>query len=479
MSDSLKKKTATGLIWSSLERFSVQGVQFLVMIIMARILTPYDYGIIGMLTIFLQISQSLIDSGFSQALIRKQNRTEVDNFTVFYFNIVVSIVLYITLFISAPWIAKFYHTPILIPVMRVICLGIVINSFVVVQRALFTIKIDFKTQAKASLFAAILSGIVGIGMAYKGYGVWSLVAQQLVNYGGIALLLWYFSKWRPKWVYSWKSFKELFSFGSKLMISGLLNTTYNNIYLIVIGRLFTATNLGHYTRAHQFADFPSSNITGILQRVTYPVLCTIQNDDKRLSDVYRKLLKLSAYIIFPMMCGLAAVAHPFIILLLGEKWEFCSIILQILCFSMMWYPIHAINLNLLQVKGRSDLFLKLEIIKKIIGIAILCITIPIGLIAMCYGQIVSSIIALIINTYYTGKLIQVGFIKQMKDISGTLVLSLLMFITVIISIPYISDSLIKLIFGTTLGAIFFIGISKIMKFQEFNYIVSIIKKNNG
>ncbi|MGP1477303.1 MAG: oligosaccharide flippase family protein, partial [Phocaeicola sp.] len=262
-------------------------------------------------------------------------------------------------------------------------------------------------------------------------------------------------------------------------ISGLLNTTYNNIYLIVIGRLFTATNLGHYTRAHQFADFPSSNITGILQRVTYPVLCTIQNDDKGLSDVYRKLLKLSAYIIFPMMCGLAAVAHPFIILLLGEKWEFCSIILQILCFSMMWYPIHAINLNLLQVKGRSDLFLKLEIIKKIIGIAILCITIPIGLIAMCYGQIVSSIIALIINTYYTGKLIQVGFIKQMKDISGTLVLSLLMFITVIISIPYISDSLIKLIFGTTLGAIFFIGISKIMKFQEFNYIVSIIKKNNG
>ncbi|MGP1478001.1 MAG: lipopolysaccharide biosynthesis protein, partial [Phocaeicola sp.] len=224
MSDSLKGKTAKGILWSSLERFSVQGVQFLVMIIMARILTPYDYGIIGMLTIFLQISQSLIDSGFSQALIRKQNRTEVDNFTVFYFNIVVSIVLYITLFISAPWIAKFYHTPILIPVMRVICLGIVINSFVVVQRALFTIKIDFKTQAKASLFAAILSGIVGIGMAYKGYGVWSLVAQQLVNYGGIALLLWYFSKWRPKWVYSWKSFKELFSFGSKLMISGLLNT---------------------------------------------------------------------------------------------------------------------------------------------------------------------------------------------------------------------------------------------------------------
>ncbi|WP_314968050.1 lipopolysaccharide biosynthesis protein [Phocaeicola abscessus] len=477
MPDSLKKKTIKGVVWSSIERFSVQGIQFVIMIIMARILTPYDYGIIGMLTIFLQISQSLIDSGFSQALIRKQNRTETDNSTVFYFNIAISSLLYIILFISAPWVADFYNTPILIPVMRVICLSVLINSFVVVQRALFTVNIDFKTQAKASFIAAVFSGIVGIGMAYGGCGVWSLVVYQLINYAGIAFLLWYFSKWRPIFAYSWKSFKELFSFGSKLLISGLLATIYNNVYLIVIGKLFTATNLGHYTRAHQFSDFPSSNFTGILQRVTYPVLCTIQNDDERLSEVYRKLLKLSAYIIFPLMCGLAAVAHPLVWLLLGKKWEFCSVLLQILCFSMMWYPIHAINLNLLQVKGRSDLFLKLEIVKKMLGIIVLCITIPMGLIAMCYGQIISSILALIINTYYTGKLINVGFIKQMKDISGTLILSLIMFISIILLISTISSLLLELILGLSLGAIIYLGISKLLRFKELNYVLSIINKN--
>lgn len=247
------------------------------MIIMARILTPDDYGLVGMLAIFIAIAQSLIDSGFSQALIRKQDRTEIDNSTVFYFNIAVGIALYLILFFSAPLIARFYDEPMLVPLTRVVCLSVVINSLVVVQRALLTIKIDFKTQAKASLTGAILSGIVGITMAHTGFGVWSIVAQQLVNLSAIALLLWILSHWRPSLAYSWASFRELFSFGSKLAASGILDTVYRNLYLIVIGKVFRASDLGFYTRAHQFAEFPSSNVTGIVQRVTFPVLCTIQD----------------------------------------------------------------------------------------------------------------------------------------------------------------------------------------------------------
>ena len=386
MPDSLRNKAAKGILWSTVERFSVQGVQFLIMIVMARLLTPHDYGLIGMLAIFIAVAQSLIDSGFSQALIRKQDRTEVDNNTVFYFNIVVSALLYLILYVSAPLVADFYNTPQLCSVMRVVCLSIIFNSLAVVQRALLTIKIDFKTQAKAALTAAVTSGVVGITMAYHGFGVWSLVTQQLFNLGINTSLLWLLSKWRPKRLYSWQSFHELFAFGSKLLASGLLDTLYRNIYPIVIGKLFSASSLGHYSRAHQFAEFPSSNLTGIMQRVTYPVLCSIQEDDKRLEKVYRKFLKLSAFIIFPMMLGLSAVARPFIRVAIGEQWEFCAVLLQIICFSMMWYPIHAINLNLLQVKGRSDLFLRLEIIKKILGISVLCVTAPFGLVCMCYGQ---------------------------------------------------------------------------------------------
>ena len=285
MSDSLKSKAAKGILWSSFERFSVQGVQFFIMIIMARLLTPEDYGLIGMLTIFLAVAQSLIDSGFSQALIRKQDRTEIDNSTVFYFNIAVSLSLYILFFILAPYVSDFYNIPELTSIMRVISLGVVINSLAVVQRAQYTINIDFKTQAKASFTAAIFSGCVGMALAYAGFGAWALVVQQLLNLSINTVMLWYYSRWRPLLCYSWQSFHELFAFGSKLLLSGLLDTIYRNIYPIVIGKLFSASSLGHYTRAHQFSEFPSSNITGIIKRVTYPVLCSIQNDDERLSNI--------------------------------------------------------------------------------------------------------------------------------------------------------------------------------------------------
>lgn len=477
MSTSLKQKTVKGVFWSSLERFSVQGIQFVVMIIMARMLTPNDYGLVGMLAVFIAISQSLVDSGFSQALIRKQDRSETDNSTVFYFNLIIGVLLYGVLFATAPFIADFYDEPQLINITRVIGLSVIFNSLVVVQRALLTVQIDFKTQAKAALVAAIISGVVGIWMAATGYGVWSLVAQQLVNLGINALLLWLLSRWRPIWIYSWESFGELFGFGSKLMVSGLIETLYRNVYLIVIGRVFSATDLGYYTRAHQFSDFPSSNISGIIQRVTYPVLCSIQNEDERLSLVYRKFLRLSAFVVFPLMMGLAAVAEPLIIVLLKEQWLFTATLLSIICFSMMWYPIHSINLNLLQVKGRSDLFLKLEIYKKIVGIVILCITVPMGLIVMCVGSFFSSMIALIINTYYTGKLINVGFIRQMHDLLPIFGLSSSMGGLVYLIIHQLSlNPLVELSLGICIGIIYYILLSILFKFSEFDELLNLLKR---
>lgn len=475
MVSELKNKTIHGIIWGAVERFSLQGVSFVIMIIMTRLLTPKDYGLIGMLAIFIAVAQSLMDSGFSQALIRKQNRTDVDNSTVFYFNIAVSFLIYVILFISAPFIADFYDEPLLCSIMRVLCLSVIINSLAVVQRAIYTVNIDFKSQAKASFTAAIISGIVGITLAYKGYGVWALVWQQLLNSGINTLLLWLMSSWRPQWVYSCQSFKDLFGFGSKLLLSGLLDCIYNNIYPIVIGKTFSIADLGYYSRAHHFAQFPSSNVTGIIQRVTYPVLCELQNEDERLTENYRKLLRLSAYIIFPLMVGLSSVSHSLIMIVIGEKWEYCSKLLAIICFSMMWYPINAINLNLLQVKGRSDLFLRLEIIKKINGVIMLCVTIPMGLITMCIGGVITSIVALIVNTYYTGKLIHVGFFKQMRDLLPTLLLCLVMFVGIHVVNYFFSSGILHLIIGTFVGVFIYVIGSKIFCFSEMQELIAIIK----
>ena len=477
MSESLRHKTVNGVLWSSVERFSVQGVQFLVMVVMARLLTPKDYGLVGMLAIFIAVAQSLVDSGFSQALIRKQERTEVDSSTVFYFNIAVGFLLYGLFYVSAPWVARFYDSPELVDLMRVVCLSVVFNSFAVVQRALLTVRIDFKTQAKASLTAAVVSGIVGIGMAYTGFGYWSIAAQQLVNLGLNTLMLWLLARWRPRWTYSWASFRELFAFGSKLMASGLLDVVYRNMYLLVIGKVFTASSLGHYTRAHQFAEFPSSNLTGIMQRVTYPVLCQIQDDDARLASIYRRFLRVSAFIVFPLLTGLSAVAEPFILLLLKEQWLFAATLLQIICFAMMWYPIHAINLNLLQVKGRSDLFLKLEVIKKLLAVAVLCLTIPMGLVAMCVGQIFSSLAALVINTRYTGLLIQVGFLRQMRDLLPTLLLSLTMWVLVYALVNVLPGLWLQLVVGVLAGMAYYLGLAQLLRFPEMGELLSLIRKN--
>ena len=474
MAESLKNKTVKGVVWSSVERFSVQGVGFIVTLIIARILDPKDYGLIGMLTVFIAVAQSFIDSGFTQALIRKQDRTEIDNCMVFFFNIVVSAIFYFILYAIAPWASDFYNEPELCSLMRALCLIVVVNGFAVVPKAIYTASIDFKTQAKASFIAVLISGIIGVWMAYNGYGVWTLVWQQLLNAGINTLLLWVYSKWHPKWQYSWQSFRDLFAFGSKLLASGLLDTLYANLYILVIGKVFSASSLGYYSQADTFTKLPSSNLTNILQRVTYPVLCTIQDDDEKLREYYRKLLRLSAFIIFPLMCMLAGVAYPLVELLLGEKWRYSATLIIPLSLTMMWWPIHAINLNLLQVKGRSDVFLKLELIKKIIYVVVLFLSIPFGLLFMCYTGIATSLICLVINTYYTGKLIQVGFLVQMRDLSGTFIVSMIMFVIVYMICSLISNLYIQILLGLLIGGSLFLSAIYFLKFEELNYIKTIL-----
>lgn len=476
MSQSLSSQTLKGTIWSGIERFSVQGIQFVVMIIMARILTPTDYGLVGMLAIFIAISQSLIDSGFSQALIRKQNRSETDNSTVFYFNIAVGIVLYLILYFTAPLIADFYEHPLLTPLTRVLGIGLIFNSLAVVQRAILTVDLDFKTQAKASFIGVIVSGLAGIWMAYSGYGIWSIVVQQLSNLALTTLFLWIFSHWKPVWKYSWESFRELFGFGSKLMLSGLLDTVYRNIYPILIGKVYQAADLGYFTRGQQFSDLISSNMTGILQRVTYPVMCKMQDEDLRLSDAYMKILRVTTFLLFPIMAGMAAVSRPLVLSLLTEKWIFTASLLIPLCLTGMWYPVHAVNLNLLQVKGRSDLFLKLEIIKKILGVIILCITVPFGLMTMCWGMLVNSLVALSINTYYTDKLIRLGFMSQMREIMPSLLISLGMGAAVYITMGLLSvSSIAALVIGIAEGVVIYTLLAMVFRFKQFRDLKSLLK----
>lgn len=472
----LKEKTVKGVMWSSIDRFSTQGIQFVFSILIARLLLPEDYGVVAMLNIFLAVSQTFIDSGFGAALIRKSDRTEIDFSTVFYFNIAVGVLFYVLLWIASPFIAAFYGIPLLEDITKVVALNLVFNSLSGVQNAKLSIAIDFKTRAKISLTGALLTGAVGLWMAYSGFGVWALVAQSVFGSLLNTVLLYWLVRWRPQWAFSWKSFREMFSFGSKLLASGLLDTAYRNVYTLVIGKFFSSSTLGLYSRADGLAQYPSSNITSVLQSVTFPVLCSIQNEPERLANAYKRFLRLSAFVVFPLMVGLAAVADPLIRLVLTDKWEGCIYLLQIICFGLMWYPIHAINLNLLQVRGRSDFFLKLEVIKKVQGVIVLCVTIPFGIVAMCYGRIVGSLLSLIYNTYYTKKLIGYGYLAQMKDLLHILLHSLVMGVGVWLVVQAFDSHWMQLVAGILAGAAYYILGAKLMRFEELDELASLVFK---
>lgn len=464
----------SSVMWSTIERFSSQGVQFVVSIIIARLLMPADYGIIGMTAIFIGISQAFVDCGFSTALIRKQDRTEIDNSTIFFVNIIVGIILYILLWISAPLIAEFYSLPILVPITRAVSLTLFFNSLQIVPRAILTANADFKTQTYASLPATVVSGALGIYLAYNGYGVWALVWQQIISGVLISIILWILSKWHPILVFSFESLKELFRFSSNLLVSGLIDTIWNNSYTLVIGKFFAAKELGFYTRAYTLGYFPSVNIANVLQRGFFPILCRYQDDETVLVTNYRKFLKQSVYIVTPMMFGLAALADPVINLLLTSKWNASVPLLQILCMYFVLKPIVSINNNIYQVKGRSDMFLRLEIYKKLISIVFLISSIPFGVYWMCVASVVSELICTLINMSMASRIIKLSLHSQIIDILPFFIMSIIMFILIRIAVHFIPNHYLSLCFGILIGLTFYIMTSMVFKIPEFKQIIHLM-----
>ena len=413
---SLKDKTVKGVGWSFIDNISGFAVTFVVGLVLARLLSPEDYGLIGIIAIFTAISTCFINAGLGSAVIRKKDATDLDYSTAFIVNMVMSFLLYALLFICSPLIADFFHRNELIALTRVSSLNLIISSFGYIQGTLLTKSIDFKSQTKITLIGSLCRGAVGIVLAFNNYGVWALVSQELVGNVVRVLLLYYYGRWMPKLRFSSDSFKELFGFGSKLFLSSLIDTIWREIYQVVLGRFYSPSALCQYTRATGFSGLFSSNLTSVVQRVSYPVLCEIQNDKGRLKEGYRRIIRSTMLATFFCMLTMVAIAKPLILSLIGIKWLPAASYLQIICLSGMLYPLHAINLNMLQVEGRSDLFLKLEIIKKIIAIGPLMLGIFFDIESMLWGSVLIGFISYFLNGMYSGDLIGYGMLQQIKDV---------------------------------------------------------------
>lgn len=476
---SLRKQATTGMVWTFTQQFGNQLINFIVSMILARILLPEQFGLIGMIAIFISIGTALLDSGLTQSLIRSKELDQEDYSTVFYFNLTASILIYTLIFFTAPLIAAFYEQSILTPIIRLYCITFIISAFSAVQQARLTQKMDFKTQTIIGIPSAILSGIIGISMAYKGFGVWSLVWSGISGAFFSALQLWIYSKWRPSWVFNFTKFKEHFNFGYKLTLSGLLDKIFSNIYLIVIGKYFTAAQVGFYTRAQTTKQLPVKNISAALNKVTYPLFASIQDDDIRLKRVYSQLMQMVVFVVTPVMVLLAVIAEPLFVFLFTDKWLPAVPYFQILCATGILYPIHSYNLNVLKVKGRSDLFLRLEIIKKIVIIIAIASTIKFGIIAMIYGQVFTSIAAFFINTHYTGKFLNYTAWQQARDIFPTIVLAFIVGVIIYIIEKFILSTqinFVKIISGGLLGGVLYLGGAFFLKFSSFNNLRHLILK---
>lgn len=475
MSESLKHKTVKGVSWSFVDSISSQGVTFLVGLVLARILTPEDYSLLGIILIFITIFNSIVDSGFSNALIRKKDATDKDYNTVFVCNLSMSIVLCATLYLSATAISHFFARPALTNLLRVMSIIIIINAFAIIQRTILTKQIDFKTQTKISLISSITSGIVGIGMAIAGFEVWALVGQQLSRQGLNTILLWIYAKWYPQLRFSSESFKELFGFGWKLLVSGLIDTVWRQIYMVVIGKCYAPATLGQYTRAQQFGSIFSDNLTSVVQRVSYPVLSSIQDDKERLKAGYKRIIKTSMLTTFVLMLGMAGCAKSMIVVMVGPQWLPAVPLLQIICFNMMLYPLQSLNLNILQVEGRSDLFLRLEIIKKFVSVGPILLGVFGNIYWMLTGSVFAGFIGYYINAYYSGPAIGYSIKEQIRDIMPSLRVALTMagMVYAMSFIPLSPFILFPL--QIIIGAIIAIGLSKRFKLPEYLEIEEIAK----
>lgn len=458
-----KKKIKNGFIWSAIDSLGTQAMSLVISLTLANILGPNVFGLVAMLSMFMAIANVFINSGFSSALIRKTDRNEADFATTFYFSLIVSIVCYFLLFICAPYIALFYQQPELTLLTRLIALSLIIYTFSAIPTVKLTVNLNFKTQAKCKLVALVISGTVAIVLAYFDYGVWAIVAQQLTLAVTNVLMLNLLIPWWPKQKFSNESFNELFGFGSKLLLSGLLDTIYSNVYGLIIGKQFSASQLGLFNQADKLSKLPAMTLTGVIQKVTYPMLSAMQYDTKKLDATYLLTLQFAAFIIFPVMFGICIISKPLIAILLGPQWQESAEFISIMTMAMVIYPIHAINLNMLQVKGRSDLFFKLEVIKKVIATVILVITVPVGIKAMCFGMVISSYSALFVNTYYTGKLSTLTAYKQLMVLFPIgLSAALSAFIGYMVGIN-VNGNLLQIVIMLVIASITYIGITLLVQ----------------
>lgn len=472
-------KVFSNFIWRFAERCGAQLVTFIVSIVLARILTPSDYGTIALVTVFITILQVFIDSGLSTALIQKKDADDLDFSSVFYFNFVICIILYLIMFVSAPLIADFYKESSLVSIVRVISLTLIISGVKGVQQSYVSRHMLFKRFFFSTLGGTIFSAVLGIIMAYAGFGVWAIVFQQLSNNAIDTLILWITVKWRPIKKFSWSRLKNLLSFGWKMLASSLLDTIYNNLRNMIIGKLYTSADLAFYNQGDKFPKLIVTNINTSIDSVLLPTMSNEQDNHVRVKDMTRRAIKISTYIMAPLMIGLAFCAKPIVQIVLTDKWLPCVPYLQIFCISYLFWPIHTANLNAIKAMGRSDLFLKLEVIKKIIGMILLLITMNISVMAMAYSLLISGLISQVINSWPNRYLLKYSYIDQIKDILPNIVMALIMGVFVYF-INYLNLSiLVSLILQIVLGGIIYMVLSIFTRNDSFSYLINVLKSRKG
>ncbi len=475
---SLKNKTIGGVIWTVVDTFFLRGFSFLATLILARWLGPEEFGLVGMISVFIAIGTSITDSGLSTSLIRTRNANNQDFSTVFILNLILSIGVYIVFFLIAPLIADFFKQPILKNLIRVYCLSFIFSAFSAVQLARLTANMQFKKIAKLNIPGIIIGTLIGLSFGYFGLGVWSIVFMYLTTQFVQTLTLWTSSKWKPSLQFTKEKAKYHYGYGYKLMLSGILDTIFKNIYNIVIGKYYSAKELGFFERSKAFNDYPVTTITGIVSKVTFPLLSSIQDDKKRVSSLYKRLMGITFFITAPMMLGAAAIAYPLFLLVLGEEWTEAVPYFQILCLAGIFYPIHAFNLNVFKVYGRSNLFLKLEIIKKIIITIGLIIGFQFGIMGLVWSSVISNYLALFVNTYYSSNLINYSGKNQFFDMLPIFITSALMFGIVSFILLFVENLhlILQIIIGMTTGLVFYCLINRLIRTESLTYLLNLLKE---
>lgn len=476
MGDSVRDNMFSGVVWSFIRQASLQVFAFIQGIILARLLDPSDYGLLAMPAIFMAISGCFIDSGFATALVRKKDRTAIDYSTVFVTTICLTAFFAIVLCATSPLIADFYGEPLLVKIICINSLLLFLNSFLSIQSTRLTIKMDFKASNIFRVITNVTIGIVSIICALMGMGIWSLVWPNFIMPFLNGYLYWRHDPWFPGFKFSWKVWREFFGFGSKLLVSNLITTIYDHIYPLVVGKKFSATSLGYYAKAQNYASLPPYTLGSIIGPTAYPVLCSIIDDEIRLYNVYRKLIRLFSFLVFPFTIGVIVLAHPIIIVLITEKWEPCVKFLQILAVAYIFVPLNMVCLDMFKVKGRSDLFLKIELYKKLMGIGVLIISIPFGLEIMCWGQVVVSCIGMAVNIYYMKQVFNMSLKTQLFDIIPHLLYSISMGGVIYLVVFNVKVEWVSLLLGIIVGGIYYFCVSKMRRSTELDYILNIIKE---